>query len=197
MVAEIQNNHADGGQQTLEPRKTMTEEQMMKHLLEANEVSVDVMKNFGRHPFGAVLVGPDCETVLMRQGNVDVVNHAESTLCRTAYTKYSPEYLKECTLVTTVEPCAMCAGTMYWANIGRCVYAISEQTLLKMTGDDNSSENPTMNLPCRAIFESGQKPFIEVFGPIDCKGDGDNNNRRRGVVEKILEPHREMWSKEN
>jgi tRNA(Arg) A34 adenosine deaminase TadA len=47
----------------------------------------------GRHPFGAVLVAPDGETVLAEQGNVDSVNHAESTLARTAAQNYAAEYL--------------------------------------------------------------------------------------------------------
>ena len=37
----------------------------------------------GHHPFGAVLVGPD-DRVLMRQGNIDTVRHAETELARAA-----------------------------------------------------------------------------------------------------------------
>ena len=36
--------------------------------------------SLGHHPFGAVLVAPDHETVLLTQCNIDTVNHAESTL---------------------------------------------------------------------------------------------------------------------
>ena len=84
----------------------------------------------GHHPFGALLVGPDHETVLIEQGNVDSVNHAEAVLARDAARRYSPDELWPCTLVTTVEPCAMCAGTQYWANIGRVVYGMEERRLL-------------------------------------------------------------------
>ena len=70
----------------------------------------------GHHPFGALLVGPDHETVLMEQGNVDSVNHAEAVLAREAARRFTPAELWGCTLVTTVEPCAMCAGTQYWAH---------------------------------------------------------------------------------
>ncbi len=119
--------------------------------------------SLGRHPFGAVLVGPDCETVLAEQGNVDTVNHAESVLARTAALNYSSDYLLSCTLVTTVEPCAMCAGTQYWANIGRLVYGLTERRLLELTG--NHDENPTMDLPCREVFAHGQKA-VEVIGPV-------------------------------
>ena len=81
----------------------------------------------GHHPFGALLVAADHATVLMSQGNVDSVNHAEAVLAREAARRWSPAELWPCTLVTTVEPCAMCAGTQYWANIGRTVFGIEER----------------------------------------------------------------------
>ena len=117
----------------------------------------------GRHPFGALLVAPDGETVLAEQGNVDTVNHAESTLARAAALNFSTDYLWGCTLVTTVEPCAMCSGTQYWANIGTLVYGMTESRLLQLTG--NHHENPTFDLPCREVFARGQKA-ITVIGPV-------------------------------
>ena len=57
----------------------------------------------------------------------------------------------------------MCAGTQYWAHIGRLVYGMTEHRLLQLTG--NHDENPTMNLPCRQVFSAGQKA-IEVIGPV-------------------------------
>jgi len=133
-------------------------------------------------PFGAVLVAPDGETVLMSQGNVDIVNHAESTLCRRAYAELGLTSLEraKCTLYTTVEPCAMCAGTQYWAGIGRCVFGITEARLLELTGA--SEENPTMSLPCREVFARGQRP-TEVLGPIS------------EVEEEIVSVHRAHWSR--
>jgi len=117
----------------------------------------------GHHPFGALLVAADHETVLIEQGNVDSVNHAEAVLARDAARRFSPAELWPCTLVTTVEPCAMCAGTQYWANIGRTVYGIDEKALLAITG--NHAENPTLDLPCRHLFARGQKD-IQVYGPV-------------------------------
>ncbi|MBK6558089.1 MAG: nucleoside deaminase [Comamonadaceae bacterium] len=140
----------------------MTLEQVVRQLRRANEVARRAL-TLGRHPFGALLVAPDGETVLAEQGNVDTVNHAESTLARTAATNFTPDYLAQCTLVTTVEPCAMCAGTQYWANIGQLVYGMTERRLLDLTG--NHGENPTLDLPCRSVFAAGQKT-IEVIGPV-------------------------------
>lgn len=136
--------------------------QVQRLLRRANEVARRAM-SLGRHPFGAILVAPDHETVLAEQGNVDGVNHAEAVLARTAATNFGPEFLWDCTLVTTVEPCCMCAGTQYWAHIGRLVYGMSEARLLQLTG--NHAENPTLDLPCREVFARGQKP-LRVQGPV-------------------------------
>ncbi|WP_374667107.1 nucleoside deaminase [Ramlibacter sp.] len=140
----------------------MTDDQVLRHLARANAVAQRAL-GLGRHPFGAILVAPDGETVLAEQGNVDTVNHAEAVLARTAALNFAPDYLWQCTLVTTVEPCAMCAATQYWANIGRVVYGMSEARLLALTG--NHGENPTLDLPCREVFAHGQKA-VQVIGPV-------------------------------
>jgi tRNA(Arg) A34 adenosine deaminase TadA len=140
----------------------MHELQVARHLRRANQIARRAMA-LGKHPFGALLVAPDGETVLAEQGNIDTVNHAESTLARMAATNYPPEYLWQCTLVTTVEPCAMCAATQYWAHIGRLVFGMTEERLLQLTG--NHADNPTMHLPCRTVFAAGQKP-MQVIGPV-------------------------------
>ena len=59
------------------PNPDPSTEQMLRHLRRANAVAERAMA-LGRHPFGAVLVAPDHETVLAEQGNVDPDNHAES-----------------------------------------------------------------------------------------------------------------------
>ena len=137
-------------------------DQRARHLRQANAVA-DAALQSGHHPFGALLVGPDHETVLLSHGNVDAVNHAESVLACEAARRWTPAELWACTLYTTVEPCAMCAGTQYWANIGRVVYGMSESALRVITGAH--AQNPTLDLPCRTVFGSGQKP-IQVIGPV-------------------------------
>lgn len=156
----------------------MTREQMIAHIREANDVARATAAH-GHHPFGAVLVGPD-DGILMRQGNIDTVHHAESELARRAAAAYSPEFLWTCSLVSTGEPCAMCAGTLYWANIGRLVYGYEETKLLALTGDH--PENPTMSLPSRTVLASGQKD-VEVFGPFP------------EIEDELLAPHRDFWKR--
>ena len=155
----------------------MTDDQALRHLRHANEVAKRAA-SLGRHPFGALLVAPDGETVLAEQGNIDTVQHAESTLARAASLNYSAEYLWGCTLVTTFEPCAMCTGSLYWANIGRIVYGASEEALLALTG--NHAENPTLSLPCREVLARGQKA-VQVIGPV------------AELEAELIAPHRDFW----
>ena len=155
----------------------MSPDQAVHWLRRANAVARAAV-DAGHHPFGALLVGPDAQTVLLEQGNVDSVNHAESVLAREAARRFDAATLWASTLVTTVEPCAMCAGTQYWAHIGRVVYGLSEHSLLAMTG--NHAENPTLDLPCREVFRRGQKR-VQVSGPMP------------EVEEEITALHRWFW----
>ena len=122
----------------------------------------------GDHPFGSILAGPD-NAVLREQGNGyrteggDRTAHAERLLASWAAKAHDLDFLQQCTLYTSAEPCAMCAGALYWAGIGRLVYGQSEKGLKAATGAHE--ENPTLDLPCRVIFAAGQRP-TEVVGPL-------------------------------
>ncbi|KJC56187.1 cytidine deaminase [Bradyrhizobium sp. LTSPM299] len=121
----------------------------------------------GNHPFGAILVDQS-GNVLIEAENAympehDGTAHAERLLATQACTTLSAEVLKTSTLYSSAEPCAMCAGAMYWAGIGRLVYGLSEHRLRQFTG--NHPENPTLDLPCREVFDSGQRA-TEVIGPL-------------------------------
>jgi tRNA(Arg) A34 adenosine deaminase TadA len=157
----------------------MIAEQQRVHLRHANTLAQRAAAA-GHHPFAALLVAPDGEQVLLEQGNVDTVNHAEAVLARNAAARWPAAFLWDCTLVTTVEPCAMCAGTQYWAHIGRLVYGMSEARLLQLTG--NHAENPTLDLPCREVFARGQKA-IDVIGPV------------AEAEEEIAALHRDFWQR--
>jgi tRNA(Arg) A34 adenosine deaminase TadA len=125
-------------------------------------------KAAGNHPFGALLAD-QAGNILMEQGNEACsaghdCAHAETLLAIRASKAYQRSYLATCTLYTSVEPCAMCTGALYWANIGRLVYALSERRLLHLTGANE--ENPTFDLPCREVLGRGQKDIV-VVGPVD------------------------------
>jgi tRNA(Arg) A34 adenosine deaminase TadA len=121
----------------------------------------------GNHPFGAILVDRG-GTVLIEAENGympahDGTAHAERLLATQACTSLSPDILSNATLYSSAEPCAMCAGAIYWAGIGRLVYGLSERRLRMLTGSHPG--NPTLDLPCRKVFASGQRA-TEVVGPL-------------------------------
>ncbi len=121
----------------------------------------------GRHPFGALIVNQRGETVLEVRNNAvrpmgDPTQHAETVACAQAARLLPEAELAKCTLYTSTEPCAMCAGAIYWTGIGRVVFALSETGLMRYTG--SHEQNPTLDLPCREVFARGQKK-IAVAGP--------------------------------
>jgi len=120
----------------------------------------------GNHPFGAILVDADGQVLLETENaympSGDGTAHAERLLATAACT-LAADIRAGATLYSSAEPCAMCAGAIYWAGIGRVVYGLSERRLRDVTG--NHPENPTLDLPCRDVFASGQRP-TEVVGPL-------------------------------
>ena len=80
-------------------------------------------------PVGAVIVAND--RIIARAHNLtetlnDVTAHAEMQAITAAASYLGGKYLKECTLYVTVEPCLMCAGALYWAQITRIVYGATD-----------------------------------------------------------------------
>ncbi len=120
----------------------------------------------GNHPFGALLADRDGNVLLEAENTVttdhDCTGHAETNLMRMASRQYEPAFLADCALYTSTEPCAMCAGAIYWSGVGRVVFAMSEEDLLALTGDN--PENQTFTLPCREVFARGQRQ-VAVDGP--------------------------------
>jgi tRNA(Arg) A34 adenosine deaminase TadA len=142
-------------------------EQDLAFLRQAIELASDARKD-GRHPFGALIVNQQGETVVAARNNAvrpngDPTQHAEMLACGQAARLLAEAELARCTLYTSTEPCAMCAGAIYWTGIGRVVFALAETGLLRYTG--SHTENPTLDLPCREVFARGQKPIV-VVGPL-------------------------------
>jgi tRNA(Arg) A34 adenosine deaminase TadA len=121
----------------------------------------------GNHPFGAVLVSSDGAVMFEVENGFmpehDRTAHAELLLASKASKAHDAKFLADCTLYTSAEPCAMCAGAIYWAGVGRVVFGLSERRLKAITGSHH--ENPTMDLPCRTVFAAGQRA-VEVIGPL-------------------------------
>ena len=83
----------------------------------------------GEVPVGAVVV---CnKQIIARAHNLterlcDVTAHAEMQAITAAANAIGGKYLNDCTLYVTVEPCPMCAGALYWSQVGKVVYGASD-----------------------------------------------------------------------
>lgn len=121
----------------------------------------------GDHPFGSVVVTADgrvvegLNTVVTRR---DPTGHAETNVVREAAARLEPDELAASTLYTSTEPCAMCAGAIYWSGIPRVVFALSESGLAGIVAEQEGV--PTLSLPCREVFARGGRP-VAVAGPAD------------------------------
>ncbi|MGH7495640.1 MAG: nucleoside deaminase [bacterium] len=114
----------------------------------------------GNHPFGALLA-LDGQVLLTAENTVNTeanpTGHAETNLVLQAVRALAPEQIKNATLYTSCEPCAMCTGAMYWAGIRKVVFALSCQELAKLAGND-------FLIPCRELLVRARDP-VEVAGP--------------------------------
>ena len=158
-------------------------EDLMTYLRAANEAAKEA-RAAGNTPFGAVLADDETGEILMTQGNAegdlhDATAHAERYLASRASQAYPKERLWHCTLYTTCEPCPMCTGAIYWANIGRIVYGITESRLLELTGSDE--KNPTFSMGADKVINAGQKP-IRIVGPV------------QEIEAEVVEVHKGFWN---
>lgn len=135
-------------------------------MLEINEGLIrETIKNAlsarrkGNHPFGALLAGPDGEVLLQAENTVvtsrDVTAHAELNLIRKASAQFDPGFLAQCTLYTSAEPCPMCAGAIFWSNIRRVVFGLSEKGLYEFIPGESDEE---LVLPAGRFLLEGKNP---------------------------------------
>ena len=119
----------------------------------------------GDHPFGALLVtggGVVLEALNSVVTGSDPTGHAETNLVRLAG-GLDLGTRAGSTLYTSTEPCAMCAGAIYWSGIGRMVFALSESDLAAMVAEEEGV--PPLRLPSREVFARGGRAIV-VDGPV-------------------------------
>ena len=81
-------------------------------------------------PVGAVIVWNN--RIIARAHNLtetlnDPTAHAEMQAFTSATNTIGGKYLNECTLYVTLEPCVMCAGAAFWAQLGKLVYGAEDK----------------------------------------------------------------------
>lgn len=84
----------------------------------------------GEIPVGAVVVSNN--RIIGKGHNQterlqDVTAHAEILAISAAANYLNAKYLTDCTLYVTLEPCVMCAGALFWAQISRLVIGAADE----------------------------------------------------------------------
>ncbi len=102
----------------------------------------------GDVPIGAVIVKDD--QVLAAAGNErefsgDTTAHAELLVLRAASERLGTWRLEQTTLFVTLEPCAMCAGALVLARVGRLVYGAQDRRAGAAYSLYNIPQDPRLN----------------------------------------------------
>ena len=139
---------------------TDTDLKAMRLAIEASEQAADK----GDGPFGATLVSPEGNILLVASNNAktaaDCTGHAEMVLIRQAQAQFGLPALRGATVVASGEPCAMCAGALFWAGISRIVFAASHADIIRARG-----ASPAMPIDSRTTL-AGAQPAVEIDGPL-------------------------------
>lgn len=118
----------------------------------------------GNMPYGALLVGSDGRVLAVAQNTQiserDCTGHAETNLMRAATHKLDAASLADSTAYASGEPCAMCAGAIYWGGVRRVVYALSIASMRELGGPDSDE----LLLSCREVMARGMRQ-VDVTGP--------------------------------
>jgi tRNA(adenine34) deaminase len=81
-------------------------------------------------PVGAIIVSEN-KIIAKAYNQIETLNdvtaHAEILALTSAFNYLGAKYLPECTLYVTLEPCTMCAGALFWAQIGKVVYGAKDE----------------------------------------------------------------------
>ena len=135
----------------------------LEHLRMAIALSSEASAR-GDEPYAAVLAdgsGRVLATALNTQHSErDCTGHAETNLLRDASRRSDRETLSQCTVYANGEPCAMCAGAIYWSNVPRVVYALPVATMKAAAG----AEADELLIGCREVLARGMHA-VEVLGP--------------------------------
>ncbi len=118
----------------------------------------------GNQPYGALLADARGH-VLLEAENTEVVDrdctaHAELNLVRAMSQHLAGRGLSDCTVYASGEPCPMCAGALYWAGVGRVVFALSIASMTELAGPDADE----LGLHCADVLATGTRR-VEVLGP--------------------------------
>ena len=146
------------------PPHSADDETLVRRAIALSEAAVEL----GGRPFGAVVVDKAGHIVAEAKGVPSVeprdwTAHSEMQALRAASAVMSWKELAHATLYASGEPCPMCAAAMYWCNIRRLVYCVSEPAMRTLRAPYERAAGITMR--CEEIFARCDRK-IEVTGPL-------------------------------
>ena len=119
----------------------------------------------GNRPFGAMLVAGNGAVLAVAENSQiteeQILAHAEMNLLHRAVQDFAPDVLATSTLYTSAEPCAMCAGAIFWSGIRRLVFGLSADRLHQLSGFSPEA----LVLSARDILASAGRQ-VEIVGPV-------------------------------
>ncbi len=136
-----------------------------EHFMRQAFLEAQKAKEQGEIPVGAVVV---CKNrIIARACNQtellnDATAHAEMIALTAASNFLGAKYLNECALYVTLEPCNMCAGALFWTQIGNLHYAVDD--------------------PKRGFSKTG----IQMLHPKTIIGKGVLENECRQLLEEFF-----------
>jgi tRNA(adenine34) deaminase len=146
----------------------MVSEQRDKELLRRAIALSEAAVAQGGRPFGAVVADGEGRVVAEAQGVPSVdprdwTAHSEMQALRRASAAMTWEALAGATIYASGEPCPMCAAAVYWCNIRRLVFCVSEPAMRALRAPYERAAGITMR--CEEIFARCDRQ-IEAVGPL-------------------------------
>ena len=146
------------------PPHNAEDDALLRRAIALSEAAVEL----GGRPFGAVVTDDTGRVVAEAKGLPrveprDWTAHSEMQALRAASAAMSWEELSRATLYASGEPCPMCAAAMYWCNIRRLVYCVSEPAMRALRAPYERAAGIAMR--CEEIFARCDRK-IEVTGPL-------------------------------
>jgi len=136
-----------------------SDEHFMKLALQEAQMAFDE----GEIPVGAVITAQN--RVIAKAHNQvqrlnDVTAHAEMLAITAAQNHLGAKYLNECSLYVTLEPCVMCGGALYWAQLNKLIIGANDNKRGFSTKNNDILHPKTelvtgiLSIDCEAIIHS-------------------------------------------
>jgi len=143
---------------------------MKNSKVEFVKIAIEVAKRSkanGNLAYGCILVDAQGEVILEGENSVitesDCLGHAEINMIREASKLYDADFLNQCTIYTSDEPCSMCSSAIFWSGIGTLTFGLSKSRFYQEFGNENPAID--LNISSREILKSGGRK-VTVIGPM-------------------------------